>query len=191
MDLFGCTSSIPQGHSPIHLIAVNSQTLAKVSPLTPAQKNWISQQRFSAKHGTLIVIPDSNGHIQSVLFGWNQTANIWDFASIIQALPPGTYELHSLIGSLNLFAMAKVWGLSCYEFTRYRLAKKNNPSLLVSALSKNNSSLLTYYSMPLIKSKTGSIPLQKILAHLISATSATLWQNVTMPVSKKWLAMIS
>ncbi len=138
MDLFGCISTLPHGQKPIDLIAVDPQTLPKLQSLTSSQKNWLSQQNFTADIGSFIVLPDDSGNISTVLFGWSLQASIWQFASIVQALPVAIYQLQSQIGQLDVAALAKVWGLCCYEFTRYRLARKKTPTLLISNLTKKN-----------------------------------------------------
>ena len=54
MDLFGCISTLAHEQKSIDLIAVDPKTMLSLQTLSTAQKNWISQQNFTAEVGTFI-----------------------------------------------------------------------------------------------------------------------------------------
>ena len=83
MELFGCISTLPHGQKSIDLIAVDPKTLPKLQSLSASQKNWLSQQNFTADIGSFIVLPDDSGNISTVLFGWSLQASIWQSGQVV------------------------------------------------------------------------------------------------------------
>ena len=137
MEIFGCASQPIKDQAPLMLRPVSTDSLEKSREFTEAQRTWIAQQGFRGELGKLCVLPSPTGSIDQVLFGWNAHATLWDFAKVVQALPINHYRIHmDKVLTCGLFDLAKVWGLSCYEFTRYRSSQRSHPTLVVDELTK-------------------------------------------------------
>ncbi len=137
MEIYGCTYQSPADQRIVPLVAVSPSKLQTLSQYLPCQSTWLDQLDFRARPGEICFIPTANGDLDQVLFGWDGQASMSDFAQVIPKLPSGTYRLVlDHFEGLNLVNFAKVWGLSCYEFTRYRIARKQKPVLLLDCLSK-------------------------------------------------------
>jgi leucyl aminopeptidase len=139
MEIFGCTHAPAKDQVIIQLMAVTPSSLQAISKQSPFKAAWLGQQSFHAISGEVCIIPSSEGSIDQVLFGWHKSSSMGDFAKVVQALPVGHYRLildHDCSDQLADFA--KIWGLCCYEFTRYRLARKSLPTLVIDDLSKQH-----------------------------------------------------
>ena len=123
MEIYGCTYQSPADQRIVPLVAVSPSKLQTLGQYLPCQSTWLDQLDFRARPGEICFIPTANGDLDQVLFGWDSQASMSDFAQVLPKLPSGTYRLVlDHFEGLNLVNFAKVWGLSCYEFTRYRIA---------------------------------------------------------------------
>ena len=139
MELFGCSHVPNAGEAVIALIAVEAGTQEQIDGLNDAQKTWIKSQAFNGSIGQVCHVPSADGTLAVVLFGWHHSASIWDFAPVVQSLPVAQYRIDSA-GSmpLDLKQMAKIWGLCCYRYTRYKLDKRPYPVLIIDQLTKKS-----------------------------------------------------
>lgn len=136
MHVFGCSNRAPADAIIIQLVPVSKDQLSLVSDrLSSAQKNWLHQQYFNADVGTICSLPSQDGSVQTVLFGWDLQADQWDFSQVVKKLPYGYYRLSlEAYPSISVPTLAKIWGLCCYTFTRYKLSVRNHPVLIVDML---------------------------------------------------------
>lgn len=91
--------------------------------LTEAQTRWAETQGFTARSGQYLLLPSSDGALDSILFGLGtsdtQTPDIWGYAGLPAHLPAGAYVFHGLEG-IVLEHAALGWGLAQYVFDRYK-----------------------------------------------------------------------
>lgn len=136
MYVFGCSNRLPSDEPVIQLVPISKDQLSSLTGLTDAQHHWLQQQHFSAEIGAVCPLPEADGSMKKVLFGWDVTADPWDFALVFKKLPFGYYRLiKSDCVVLPLPLLAKIWGLCCYTFTRYKVSKRQHPVLLVDTLA--------------------------------------------------------
>jgi leucyl aminopeptidase len=116
---------------PIRLIA--SEDDAALHSLSAAERAWVEAQGWSAKQGSVLLLPDGKGGIGSVLLGtggkdWASQAPLLT-GSLPGALPPGDYRFSSVPPDPELAALAFLAG--SYRFTRYKTANGPKPKRLV------------------------------------------------------------
>jgi len=83
-----------------------------------ATRAWAEAQGFTAKPGQVLLLPDANGKPLRALAGLPQDANLWAYAAIAAALPPGDYALATAPGNATDAALG--WALAGYRYERYR-----------------------------------------------------------------------
>lgn len=98
-------------------------------------QRWVNHTGYEAKPGSICLIPNSEGGIQEVLYGFNEH----DFNSLRELpnlLPPNVYEFlatPSFGNQTQEWSLASIlWGLGCYQFDRYSEQVSRKPKLLLS-----------------------------------------------------------
>ncbi len=91
-----------------------------------ATRALASAQRFTAKPGTHVLIPDGDGI--AVVAGVADASSPWALAKLAEALPEGSYRLDGV----EVGANALGWLLGQYRFTRYRKAEDAAPRILLT-----------------------------------------------------------
>jgi leucyl aminopeptidase len=116
---------------PIHATAPDG--LSMLSAMLEAREAaWVAATGFTAKAGTVLLVPDGTGGIGSVFFGLG--ADAADRSPLLagklaRELPPGVYRLGEGFGDATLACLA--FGLGAYRFTRYRADTAEKPRLVV------------------------------------------------------------
>ena len=137
MELFGRSHTPDVKQAVIDLVAVEHGKLDQISGLTNAQKTWMTVQNFTGNIGQVCKIPQDDGSLAMVLFGWHTHADPWDFAAVVQQLPIAQYRIdQTSMMQHDLKQLARVWGLCCYRFSRYKPNKTPYPVLLIDRFSK-------------------------------------------------------
>ena len=111
------------------------------APLTPLRQNdldtwlqtqsetvgrWVNSLRFTAKPGSICMIPGANGGLERVLIGQGDGADIWAWAALPAQLPETDYRLDGVplanpsTDPFDPDAVALGWTLGTYRFDRYR-----------------------------------------------------------------------
>jgi leucyl aminopeptidase len=121
-----------------HIIPAPSSATAAPIPLhavTPAgftawlegqsaiHKAWIAANRFDAKRGTSLLLPDADGGAAMVVLGFEDDAqSVWDFAALVSLLPKGTYQFEKTVTTNDILCERAMLGLYLggYRFDRYR-----------------------------------------------------------------------
>lgn len=101
-----------------------------------AVRNLIAAQRFKAKPGTFLILPDSEGRPERILVGCaeNKTEKeensplpdhilhppLWELAGLPYKLPAGYYYVEDTEETALLEDLALGWALETYRFTRYK-----------------------------------------------------------------------
>jgi leucyl aminopeptidase len=115
---------------PIRLIAQENGALPGLSS---AERAWVEAQSWTAKQGTVLLLPNRQGGVGGVLLGTG--GNDWAMQSPLllgvlpAALPPGDYRFVSPLPDPELAAVAFLAG--SYRFTRYKTANGPKPKRLV------------------------------------------------------------
>jgi leucyl aminopeptidase len=115
---------------PIRLIAQENGALPGLSS---AERAWVEAQGWTAKQGTVLLLPNGQGGVGGVLLGTG--GNDWAMQSPLllgvlpAVLPPGDYRFVSPLPDPELAAVAFLAG--SYRFTRYKTANGPKPKRLV------------------------------------------------------------
>jgi leucyl aminopeptidase len=114
---------------PITVIAADkieawSRTLSK------AKRDWLTGAGFTGNAGASALIPADKGGVEQVIFVTDDTTDMWSWSHLATQLPVGSYKLAGRLPKAMVQDAAQGWGLSAYEFTRYRKARVNCPELV-------------------------------------------------------------
>ena len=111
-------------------------------------KNWLKQSGFNAKKGEFCLIPNKKGGIDSVFFGVDKAiAYRWALSNLAEKLPQGNYHLQADWTKDQQQQAAIGWGLACYQFERYKQAKRRVPCLLLEKKSKRIKAFVDAFSL--------------------------------------------
>jgi leucyl aminopeptidase len=107
---------------PIRLVATTEDPTLK--ELSQAERNWVDAQGWSAKQGSVLLLPDGRGGISGALLGtgssdWAAQAPLL-LGVLPGALPEGDYRLAAPAPDPELAALGFLAG--SYRFTRYKSA---------------------------------------------------------------------
>ncbi|HLS19252.1 MAG TPA: leucyl aminopeptidase family protein [Paracoccaceae bacterium] len=124
----------PADAIPITLVPADGVDKA-LGALTPAQAEWARASEFRGRLGQVLRLPDAEGRLESVLFGWGDEAarargrfHLGDFA---RSAPEGTYRLETALEGDEAEEAALGWQLGRYHFDRYKKrAERRNAVLL-------------------------------------------------------------
>jgi leucyl aminopeptidase len=94
-------------------------------------KNWLNVSKFTAKSGSICVLPDTRGHIYIVFLGIANENDFWAFSALPLKLPEGIYKIEANLNTKQLQRAIIAWGLGCYKFAIYT---KNNPDITKAKL---------------------------------------------------------
>ncbi len=105
--------------------------------LRPAQAGFLTARAFTAKPGTLIVLPQDDGTLIAWFgLGPRKSYNPLSFRGLPGQLPKGVWTLH-VDSALDLHAIHVAWALGAYGFTRYKETPKTVEAVLdASGLDK-------------------------------------------------------
>ncbi|MDC1445121.1 leucyl aminopeptidase family protein [Amylibacter sp.] len=122
---------------PIHI--VETDKLMSISAKLNIE-DWVKANQFDASLGQVLIIPDNNGSIASVLVGWGtkskRSRGRFHMGAIALKLPKGTYEILSGLSGKDLEDAHLAWILSTYCFDRYK--KKSVLSVKLKASKEIN-----------------------------------------------------
>src|SRR4029450_12360878 len=115
---------------PIRLIAKENGALPGLSG---AERAWVEAQDWTAKQGSVLLLPNGQGGVGGVLLetggeDWATQAPLLP-GVLPAALPPGDYRFASPLPDPELAAVAFLAG--SYRFTRYKTANGPKPKRLV------------------------------------------------------------
>ncbi|MDA9230027.1 leucyl aminopeptidase family protein [Amylibacter sp.] len=106
---------------PIHI--VETDKLISISAKLNIE-DWVKANQFDASLGQVLIIPDNNGSIASVLVGWGtkskRSRGRFHMGAIALKLPKGTYEILSGLSGKDLENAHLAWILSTYCFDKYK-----------------------------------------------------------------------
>lgn len=106
--------------------------------VTPQQASWLTHTQFTAKLGTVALVPDESGEIALVVFGWgtsqSRKTSRLDFGTLPLTLPEGNYKLDARFAPAPDLCMQQAtlgWLLGMYQFDKY-VAASRVPARLVA-----------------------------------------------------------
>jgi leucyl aminopeptidase len=100
-----------------------SELAAWLRPRTETLRRWVDTVRFTAKPGSVCMIPRPDGGLERVLIGRGDEADIWTWAALPAKLAERDYRLDGLpetVDPVDPDAAALGWALGTYRFSRYR-----------------------------------------------------------------------
>lgn len=110
--------------------AVSKKQLTQLKKrLSPANQAWLESNQYQASRGQVCLLPDEKGRIRQVLVGVKDKQDWQALASACLKLPAGKYQLASKMSLECLL----YWGLSQYQFDKYKKVTIKERSLVVSA----------------------------------------------------------
>ncbi|WP_370675810.1 M17 family metallopeptidase [Pleomorphomonas sp. PLEO] len=114
---------------PVHAVTVEGLE-SKLTELGAAA--WAKANAFSADEGTVLLLPNAEGEVATVLFGLGREGSNRPpllAGKLATALPAGTYRLEGWPGGFGEAALA--FALGAYRFERYLKPKTNTPRLVL------------------------------------------------------------
>ncbi len=85
-----------------------------------ATQQWVRASGFTAKPGSICLVPDGAGGLARVLAGLEDGADRWTAAALPAALPKGAYRLSENVSPSDAAAAAFAWAIGGYRFNRYK-----------------------------------------------------------------------
>jgi len=99
-------------------------------------QNWLAAIAPKTKPGTVALVPNAEGGVAGALILVDEAPDLWSFAGLPDALPPGDYRLEAdagvaLDGRLAT-AAALGWMLGSYRYDRYKARDDAAPRTLLA-----------------------------------------------------------
>jgi leucyl aminopeptidase len=85
---------------------------------------------FKAKAGQVLLVPNTEGGLDRVLFGLGATSDVMTFRSLPAKLPPGEYRIASAPPEFAAEQIALAFALGSYRFDRYKKKRDGRPILV-------------------------------------------------------------
>lgn len=98
---------------------------------------WLASTHFSAKPGSLCLIPGEDGRLSEVLLGVEKRDAFWAFGDLPNQLPKGVYRLEENFFESRdqYFRALMAWGLGAYRFSVYHEQSVSGAKLLLPSSS--------------------------------------------------------
>ena len=122
----------PEQSIPVLSLTTESLDAWKQSADT-GTRAWVEASGFRAEPGSVLLVPDAQGRLASVLAGREPGDRLWSLAHLPQALPEGDYRLESDWPGAEQERAAVGWGLACYRFDRYKAMERPGARLVLNA----------------------------------------------------------
>jgi leucyl aminopeptidase len=100
------------------------------SPIDATIRGWASANGFKGKAGQILVVPDGQGGIATVLFGIGERFDPMSARALPAKLPPGLYRLEAEPEAARKAALAFLLG--AYVFDRYKARPERDGVRLVA-----------------------------------------------------------
>ena len=101
----------------------------------PEASAWVSRTGFTARPGSICLVPGRGGKLAGVLVGVDAFDDPWALAHVPGVVPAGAYHLDPKWSSPVLERAALGWALAAYRFDRYRKATPPAASLFPGSAS--------------------------------------------------------
>src|SRR3990170_3520626 len=135
---------LPAGAEALPIRLVASESDPALQDLSETERSWVEAQGWSAKQGSVLLLPDGRGGIGGVLLGTgghDWAAQVPLLTGVLAAkLPEGDYRFASPLPDPELAALGFLAG--SYSFTRYKTANAHKQRRLVLPESVNRDQVL-------------------------------------------------
>jgi leucyl aminopeptidase len=111
----------------VEIVPLHVQRLdAWVKRQPPSITQWVRSAAFTAKPGSLCLVPNAEGGLMQVLVGIEEGLDRWSIAALPTSLPKSDYRLAESVDGGEAQAACFAWAIGGYRFQRY---KKRNEEL--------------------------------------------------------------
>ncbi|MGZ8401072.1 MAG: leucyl aminopeptidase family protein, partial [Methyloceanibacter sp.] len=175
---------LPAGAEAVPIRLISSADDAGLKELSEVERGWVEAQGWSAKQGSVLLLPDGRGGISGALLGaggsdWAAHAPLRT-GVLPGALPEGDYRLASTLPDAELAALGFLAG--SYRFTRYKSADGVKPRRLVLPAGASKDQVLAlaealYFGRDLINTPAndlGPAELESAARELANAFGASI-----------------
>ncbi|MDX2218866.1 MAG: leucyl aminopeptidase family protein [Burkholderiales bacterium] len=120
---------------------------------TPFVRKWLEASGFDAAPNACALVPGKSGAAEFVVVGVRDGNDPWALAALPMKLPRGRYEIAQTAGTVKIAADkgAFGWALGCYQFTRYKKAKRKGADLQCEASPKVKAALAEAEAVTLVR----------------------------------------
>lgn len=90
-------------------------------------QNWINVSQFKAKSSAVLVVPNTEGEIESVLVISDTENTLWCLGLCPKQLPAGKYHIdskHKGLKHKDYEQLCLGWGLGAYQYKKYKKSKQ-------------------------------------------------------------------
>ena len=103
----------------------------ELGAIDPIALDWARKAGFKAESGAVLLIPSQDGHLGGALFGLGANPSEAPFLTgkLARALPAGKWHIETAPLTANRLALG--YGLGSYRFDRYKLAAREEPTLMI------------------------------------------------------------
>ena len=117
------------GAIPVHL--VTKESLAGwLESAAPAERGWVAANGFEGKAGTRLLLPNGEGALAGVLYGFDPAAGCFAFSALAAGLPAGSYRIDTRLDREMADSVAIGFALAQYRFDRYRKMERSKALLV-------------------------------------------------------------
>ncbi len=115
-------------------IPVYGVSRADLSEVPSGALTWARVNGFKPTVGRVLIVPDANGAIACVLVGLGTAPkpSPFTYGALVRDAPSGVYDIQNLKDSDSATFAALGFGLSAYEFTRYKTEPVPNSVRLIA-----------------------------------------------------------
>ncbi len=105
----------------VEIVPLRAQRLeAWVKRQAPSVGQWVRASGFTAKAGSVCLVPDGQGGLAQVLAGIEEGLDRWSLAALPASLPKGDYKLAESVDGNEAEAACFAWAIGAYRFQRYK-----------------------------------------------------------------------
>lgn len=143
---------------PLHLLrpSMYGRWLAEIDE--PGRR-WLVSTGFEPRPNNVGLLPDARGDLTAAVAITHETAELWDVAAAVPALPPGAWLIDG--GEVAPAEAALAFAMQSYRFTRYRKNDNAQPVLVVGdAAARQRASILAkaiYMARDLVNTPTNDL----------------------------------
>ena len=117
-----CLISKGEAGAAVPIVPVTKDGLAvALATLPETARGWVAAQGFTGAAGKSCMVPGTDGHLEAVLYGVDETPAGFSFARLQGALPAGAYRIEGTLPGGNSLAVLG-FTLAAYRFSRYKAA---------------------------------------------------------------------
>ena len=105
----------------VEIVPLRAQRLeAWVKRQAPSVGQWVRSAAFTAKPGSVCLVPSAEGGLAQVLVGIEEGLDRWSIAALPASLPKGNYKLAESVDGNDAEAACFAWAIGAYRFLRYK-----------------------------------------------------------------------